>query len=230
MWNIHLTRILVGALAGFTAALVKYISHDHSHVMQLLEMEQQSKVPTLLIGYSVGAIILLILGAVAAWISAENDIRKMFFIGLSAPSLFAAGVPPASQPSIIGTTSAKPSWIIEQIITPAYGQGSVPTECIGDGAFVKGFKLFFGQREQIAGYDVVVGSYRDPKQALAKATAINAEDASFKAHVGPRRCDNDFYPVLVGGVSSLEEAKKLAAKAKTLNSIEDAFVSPVPLY
>ncbi len=196
----------------------------------MIELEQQSKIPSLIIGYAGGAVILLILGAVAAWISAENDIRKMFFIGLSAPSLFAVAVPPASPSPNVSTGVGKTGWIIEEVISSAYAQQDISSRCIGDSAFAKGFKIFFGLREQIAGYGVVVGSYRDPKQAAAKAALINAEDATMKARVGLRHCDNDYYPVVVGDTGSLEDAKKLAEKAKKLNSVDDAYVSPVPLY
>jgi hypothetical protein len=222
----------MGGFAGIVAALVKYISHDHAHILQLIEMEQQSKIPQLMVGYLGGAAVLFTLGAVAVWWSSEiESIRKMFAIGLSAPALLAAAVPPTGQLPTILPEPKKAGWLIEQVMPSAYAQQSNWTpDCIGDSAFLKGFKLFWGQRENTVGYRVVVGSFLSPADAAAKAKAINAEDPSMNAKVGPRRCDNDYYPVVVGNVTSLEDAKKQATKANNLNSISDVFVSPVPAY
>jgi hypothetical protein len=233
--RVGITQVFMGGFAGVVAALVKYISHDHPHILELIELDQQSKIPELMIGYAGGAVILFVLGAVAVWWSSETDsLRKMFAIGLSAPALFASALPTtAPQGSIpVEADHKKASWIIERIISSAYAQqGSYKPDCIGDNAYVKGFKLFLGMKENIQGYRVVIGSYLNPADAAAKVKAVNAEDPTLNASVGLRRCDNDYTPALVGPpiIPSLDDAKKLAAKANKLDVVSDVFISPVPV-
>jgi hypothetical protein len=228
-------QILMGGFAGIIAALVKYISHDHPHILELIELDQQSKISELFIGYLGGGVILAVLGAVAVWWSGETEsVRKMFAIGLSAPALIASAIqtnPP--QGSIrVDADHKKGAWMIEQLIPSAYAQGNYRPECIGDSAYLKGFKLFFGVRDNAEGYRVIVGSFLNAADAAAKAKAINAEDPNINASVGVRRCDNDYTPVIVGPavIASLDEAKKLAAKADKLDAVGDVFISPVPAH
>jgi hypothetical protein len=218
----HIKRLSVGALAGVTAAVVKYWTHDHANLMTLFETQQNAKVVGLLFGYSIGAGILLFLGAVAAWISAEDDVRKLFFIGLSAPSLFAAGIPPAKAEQL--------PIKLEQIsfVSSAYAQDNKLASCVGDSSIAKGFKVFFGiAQDKYEMGRVVVGSFKDPQIATAKAKEFAAKDPSLKLSVGPRRCDNDYYPIVVGDPLPLQDAKKLKEKVQD-SGFTDAFVSPGP--
>jgi hypothetical protein len=230
-----LKQVGMGGFAGIVAALVKYISHDHPHILELIELGQQSKISQLMVGYLGGTCILFVLGAVAVWWSSETEsVRKMFAIGLSAPALFASALQtPAPQgPIPVDGAQKKGSWIIEQIIPSAYAQqGNYKPDCIGDSAYLKGFKLFLGLRENTQGYRVVVGSYLNPADAAKKAAAINAEDPSLNATVGIRRCDNNYTPVIVGSptIASLDDAKKIAAKANKLDAVSEVFISPVPV-
>jgi hypothetical protein len=191
--------------------------------MGLIELQQNSKVAGLLFGYSIGAGILLFLGAIAAWISAEDDVRKLFFIGLSAPSLFAAGIPPAKAAEQLPIKFEQISFI-----SSAYAQDSKWASCVGDSSIEKGFKVFFGVSQDK--YDkarVVVGSFKDPQVATAKAKEFASKDPSLKVSVGPRRCDNDYYPIVVGDPLPLQEAKKLKEKVQD-SGFTDAYVSPGP--
>jgi hypothetical protein len=219
----HIKRLSVGALAGITAAVVKYWTHDHASLMNLIELQQNTKVVGLLFGYGIGAGILLFLGAIAAWISQEDDVRKLFFIGLSAPSLFAAGIPPAKAEQ----SPAK----LEQIsfISSAYAQDAKWTSsCVGDSSVEKGFKVFFGiPQDKFDKARVVVGSFKDPQIASAKAKEFAAKDPSLKWSVGPRRCDNDYYPIVVGDPLPIPDAKKLKEKVQD-SGFSDAYVSPGP--
>ncbi len=229
-WLLHLQRISTGAMAGFTAALAKYISHDHTHILDLIGSPQQTNIPALLMGYCGGAVILAFLGAVTVCWSGETNIKKMFAIGLSAPSLLAVGIPSSNGPTM-HPDNQKTNWLFEQVITPAQAQqmNATAPACIGDYAFTKGFKLFFGLRETIVGYRVVAGSFLNPSDAAAKAKAINAEDPSMNAAVGVRHCDNNYYPVVVGTVTtSLDDAKNLESKAKALDAVKEVYISPVP--
>jgi hypothetical protein len=226
-WNIYCTRAATGIGAGVTTACVKYIRVDEPHVMAMIDSDQTKKIFFYLCAYGGSAVVFMILGAVAVLYSAVDNIRKMFAIGLSAPALLATGLSGDTAPQLIHPE--KTGWFLEQIISPAYAQTVSSPECVGDGPFFKGLKQFWGWRDSIVGYSVVVGSYKEPAQAAAKVAAVNAEDSSMKAHVGPRRCDNDYYPVVVGDMAtSLEQAKKLQAKAENLNAVEDAYISPVP--
>jgi hypothetical protein len=64
-------------------------------------------------------------------------------------------------------------------------------------------------------YRVVVGSFRKWDDAVALATKINNEDTVFHATVADRAPCNDYYPVIVGTLSSsLGDAKSLLSKVQ----------------
>lgn len=227
-WGGLWRRLLIGALAGFTAAVAKYYTHNHEFIMSLVETEQHVRVPLLLTGYAIGACVLLFLGAITAWISNDNDIRRLFFLGLSAPS-FLAIIIPAQSPEVRPALRSKGVGIEYFMpISTAYAQDRSEAACIGDNAFAKGLKVFFGVQERYDKYRVIVGSFKNQSDAAAKAKAINAEDPSFKAVVGQRLCDNNYYPVVVGDYLPLQEAKQLMLRAEKLNSVPEAYLSPGP--
>lgn len=229
-----LKRILVGAVAGFAAALVKYWAHDHADfVAVMIRPEDRVQIPWILVGYAIGATVLLILGALAAWISAENSLAKLFVIGLSAPSLFSSGIPKAPKPIIDPKPVIEKRAIIEVprsatisgifFIAAAHAQ-TRDEPCISSHPIQKGFYIFFGVQEK---YRVVVGSFSSRAQAVARAKAINDEDPTLKATVGLRHCDSSFYPVVVGEPLAIEEARRLLERARKIKSVEpDSFLSP----
>jgi hypothetical protein len=225
-WSTHILRLGMGALAGLTATLVKYWSHDHARVFEMILKQQNEEIVRFSMGYSIGLIVLVFLGCISAWIVHEYDFRKMFWVGLSAPSLFAAGIPPLPA---YASVPVQTTWIENIGISTANAADDMSSRCVGDTAFVKGFKTFFGvPSERGDRYVVIIGSYRQPERAQARARQINEQEPSLRARVGARACSSDYYPVIVGEPATPDEASKTLSRVLKLDIVEDAYLSPGP--
>ncbi len=225
-WKLVAMQILIGFAGGAIAAVAKYYMRDHADILELMRLEQVGRAKALIVGYCLGGLALGVLGAAAAWYSAQVDPRKLFFVGISAPSIISAMIPGLD----VGNAAPKVqrgSWMIEQLspVSPAYAQAS-DESCIGDNPILKGFKLFFGIQEKYDRYRIIVGSKRDFGEAEVRAKTLNSSDPSLKAYTAPRRCESEFYPIVVGDSLPLDEAKKQLEKVR--QSIPDAYLSPVP--
>lgn len=220
----------MGALAGLVASVVKYWSHDHAKVVAWIDRQQMDQIFNFSVGYCLGLAVLVFLGAISAWIVKENDFRKMFWVGLSAPALFAAGIPAQQQVNPIVKSSAFFSPISVAEAQPAAMRADAPPPCVGDSAFTKGWKTFWGvQPEQSDTFTVVAGSFTDFSTAQAKARQLNdANNLGMKARVGPRACSSAYYPVIIGDALPADEARKVLAKVIKATGVEDAYLSPGP--
>jgi hypothetical protein len=226
-FKIHLQRLFMGALAGVTASVVKYWSHDHTTVIDLIMNQKMDQLGSFWSGYGIGLAVLLFLGAISAWIFREYDFRKMFWVGLSAPSLLAAGIPPV--PNQAQHSDIRGSLIdyLAPISSARADDNSI--KCVGDDAFTKGVKTFFGVPPQRSDkYTVIVGSFKDTKPAQDKIKQINSEEPALKARIGIRSCSSDWIPVVVGDPLPLDEAKKVLLRVENLDSVSDAYLSPGP--
>ncbi|MDO8879039.1 MAG: SPOR domain-containing protein [Pseudolabrys sp.] len=77
-----------------------------------------------------------------------------------------------------------------------------------------------------SGYRVVVGSFKEQREALAFANKINAEKPTNGAFVGERAPCNEFYPVVIGDTTpTLSEAKELQAKLQKQEFGKNAYIS-----
>jgi hypothetical protein len=90
--NSNRERALVGALGGFAAVLVKYISQDHAAVASFLATHSKAGLPFSAItdivgGYFILAPMIIALGAIIGWVSNEDQRIKLFALGVSAPAL-----------------------------------------------------------------------------------------------------------------------------------------------
>jgi hypothetical protein len=132
-------------------------------------------------------------------------------------------------PNLQSKSVEKLGWIIKELrpIAPAYAQSA--EKCVGDSAFSKGFKAAFGVRDLYDKYAVVVASGKTPEDAQARLKAISTRDPTLKLNVGPRACDNDYYPVFASDYLPASDAKALLEKIKKSSGVADAFLSPGPL-
>jgi hypothetical protein len=170
-------------------------------------------------GYTVSALI----GAVIAWLSAQKSGRLLFLIGMFGVQILLTIFPGLQSKAPSGGQS-----LGIPIITPAYAQNEPP--CVGDSAFTKGFKAAFGVRDQSDKFVVVVASGKSPGEAQNKLKAVSALDPTLKLRVGPRACDNDYYPVYATDWLPMGDAKVALEKIKKTTGITDAFLSPGPLF
>jgi hypothetical protein len=73
-----------------------------------------------------------------------------------------------------------------------------------------------------------VASGKSPADAQAKLKAIHTEDPGLKLRVGPRACDNDFYPVFATDYLPHDDAKVILDKLRKLRTAPDAYLSGGP--
>jgi len=130
-----------------------------------------------------------IIGAVAAWLSNIRSRRLLFLMGVMGTfivtSLF-PGLPSANQH--IGR-------LMDNLMPVSVASAANQNQCVGDSAFIKGFKAFFGVQAHYDRYAVVVASGKNRTDAEAKMKKLKSEHPELNLHIGPRACDNEFYPV-----------------------------------
>lgn len=89
-------RVVIGALGGLAAILVKYIGHDHETFVDWLTtppaafLGAAKELPKGIVGDLILAPILMLLGAIIGWVSNETHKVKLFLLGVSAPALIAS--------------------------------------------------------------------------------------------------------------------------------------------
>ena len=235
--KLHFQRLGIGALAGFTVALVKFGGDDVNYAFDIYDMEW-AEIWRQFVGYGLASLFPIILGAIGGWISTENSPPKIFWVALTAPVILAAAANgPRTQPQVI-PAPGKAGWNFEQLLpissayaVEAYAQDSetLPvnppriyrrqsTSPDGEGPYLRGFKLFFGYGKDQTRYRVVVASILDYKKAKETAERLNAlKVLPDKAYVGERKLGNDYYPVIVNGWLSLRSAKTLRDKVSEID-------------
>ena len=164
-----------------------------------------------------------IIGAVAAWLSNIRSRRLLFLMGVMGTfivtSLF-PGLPSANQH--IGR-------LMDNLMPVSVASAANQNQCVGDSAFIKGFKAFFGVQAHYDRYAVVVASGKNRTDAEAKMKKLKSEHPELNLHIGPRACDNEFYPVFASGYLPLDDAKTLLNRVRKLGSaMSDAYLSPGP--
>jgi hypothetical protein len=207
----------VGAVAGLVVAIVKYAGDDVDYATKLMAMDWTHFFAAL---FTYGSIPVL-LGAVGGWISNETTVPKIFWFSLTAPVIIAAAAGVQHKEPTYLPPPGRAGWNLEQVlpISPAYGDEALaadkvvtPAMSSGDSTnpFLYGFKLFLGYEGQPR-YRLVIHSVLNDKQkAEAIANKLNRE---FKlpapATVGERKPDNPYWPIVINGWTTYNQAKKL---------------------
>ncbi len=165
--NSNLERVIVGALGGFAAVLVKYISQDHASVVTFIQTYAQAGLPFSAIlnivgGYFILAPMIIMLGGIIGWVSNEFQRVKLFFLGVSAPAL-------------ITTLSTGSAARVATIFEPS----SAYAQTIQDGGISAGLSSFFGGSDRP--YAIYVGSFGTPDKITRIVDAINNQTKSLHA-------------------------------------------------
>jgi hypothetical protein len=224
-WRDHVRRLWIGAAGGLFYACLKNYFGAGIGVYGILIMDPTSpRRGELMFGYIAGFFVSGIIGGVVAWLSAQKTGRLLFLIGMFGVQILLT-LSPILQSRRTDTGSLLREF---QIVTPAYAAQDIHT-CVGDSAFAKGFKAFFGLRDHFDKYAVVVASGKSVEDAKNKMDDISAKSPSLTLRIGPRPCDNDYYPVLATDYLPLDEAKAALDKIRKSSGVTDAFLSPGPL-
>jgi hypothetical protein len=222
-WLDHLKRLGFGALGGVFYAAIKNYTTEGAGIVKLLMMEPGTRRSEMLFGYWVAPMMSAVIGAVIAWLSNLRSRRLLFLMGVMGTfivtSLF-PGLPSSSQH--VGR-------LMDNLLPVSAASAANETQCVGDTAFIKGFKAFFGVRDHYDRYAVVVASGKNIDDAEAKLKKLKAEHPELNLRVGPRACDNNFYPVFASDYLPLKDAKTVLSQVRKLDvSIADAYLSPGP--
>jgi hypothetical protein len=217
-------RILIGATGGLLAILTKFLSQDQEFVSHWDHLHD-SRFYDIVLGYAILTPILIFLGGAVAGFSDETNKLKLLAMGLAAPALIttmAGGVrAPISQPIAPHTVGPAGWYFPLPAINTALAADARPTTISQATAIERGVGAFFGAGKGEIRYWVIAGSFKDKSAAEALANSINKQDPSMKAFVGKRIPGNEFYPVIVGDFSTLEDARKLQDSASHLKGLDD---------
>lgn len=226
----NLERIIIGALGGLSAVLVKFLGQDYANVVANAANLTADQIFCYKIGYGLLTPILMFLGSFVAWTSDETKRLKLVALAVAAPALittWAGGSKPGIQEASIDlfTTSAyaqhgevKP--ILETQTEPSKTSQRSALEVIRGG-----IGSFFGYGNEPKKYWVIVGSYKDRDAAKQFANKINDENKELNAWIGMKVPPNEYYPVIIGGYNYLNEAKILKEKALQSDTINEAYLS-----
>lgn len=222
-------RIIIGALGGLSAVLVKFLGQDFANVVA----HAANLTPDQLLGYKIGygllTPILMFLGAFVAWTSDEERRVKLVALAIAAPAMittWSGGSKAELRASVdffipsAYAQSLKPGTVSGNPVDPEAPTDKSALEQIKDGV-----GIFFGYGKEPTRYWVIVGSYKDRDAAQQFADKINAESDTLGAWVGLKVPPSEYYPVIVGGHSLLGEARALKDRALATKGIKDAYLS-----
>jgi len=219
-----LTRVIIGALGGFAAALSKILALDTQTLAMLLAYQDFVAAQDLRVMVFIHTPILVLLGSLVAYMAEETVRMKIFAIGISAPAIIApwlASVPPVAQEQ-----EPKRAGLFEVIVPSAYAQSA---EIEDRASRLDALKyLFTGKVESPKRFWVIVGSYQDLEEAREQVERINDDDPQLQAFVGQRQEDNPYYPVIVGGEDAylpLDEARQLQNGVERTGLVKESYLS-----
>lgn len=218
----HLRRLAVGALGGLVYAVVKNYLSQGTGIVEILWMEPGMRQQDLMVGYWAAPAISALVGGAVAWISQVKSNRLLLLMGIGGMIIFQHLVPTGD--SQLKKGSDHSGWLS---ISTAYAEND--DKCVGDSAFAKGFKAFFGTQDRYDRYAVVIASGKNHSDAEAKLKKLKAQYPNLNLRLGLRACDNNFYPVYASEYLPINDAKRILNQVKKLDSsTSDAYLSAGP--
>ncbi|HKK04560.1 MAG TPA: SPOR domain-containing protein [Gammaproteobacteria bacterium] len=226
----NMERIVIGALGGLAAVMVKFLGQDYATVVAQAANLTAEQITAYKVGYGLLTPILMFLGGFVAWTSEERKRLKLVALAVAAPALittWSGGTKPdymASTDFLIAPAYAQPSGG-QALPAPTTTRPAAPEDKSVLDQIKQGVGVFFGYGKEPKRYWVIVGSFNKRHDAQRFADRINGEDRSLNAWVGVRVPPNDFYPVIVGGYSTLSQAKALKERALATDAVTEAYLS-----
>ncbi|HZP19932.1 MAG TPA: hypothetical protein VFB16_06940 [Bauldia sp.] len=218
-----LGRFAVGLAGGFAGATSKVLALDVGQLAKLLDQGNMQGLNDLKVTIYIFTPVLMILGGLIAWATAEENRAKLLAIGCAAPAIIAPWTShsPSNLSSAFQAMLASPA--LAQDVGTSYDTNP----------FFTGLKALLGiETIEDQKYWVIVGSDADIKRAEDYAKAINSVDPGLQAFVGKPQPGNPFFPIIVGGPNAylpLDSAKALLARATENPLIPgDAYLSNYP--
>jgi hypothetical protein len=195
------------------------MSQDHQTVLRAIDANlPTTKIFSLVYDYSMLTPILILLGAIVAWIAEEQSRVKIFAMAVAAPALITTWAGGSSDPSRRTMPGPGPSvqWL-------------APGSAIAQGADDKPTKsaqslqsIFARDRDHV--YAIHVGSFIERPKAEALIRRINTEARTLRAFLSDFTDDKGvlFHRVLVIRLMTLREALALREQILQTRAVEYA--------
>jgi len=224
------TALIMGGIGGLLPLIITLINIDASTMFKEFD-------PYVLAGYSVRAIILILLGALFVWVNSETDLKKALQIGIMAPAIALGYMNGAdlrdakkelsvaqqelaanqvNETSNVTPNAGNPAGItgshIFNITSLAYAtnQTQMPKGLHRDpGALSRMWYGLTGRSDN--GWFVIVGSHKTENAANAHVERLKSQ--GYEAIVYPPYRSNPYYGVMIGSWLTLEEANLLKLQA-----------------
>jgi hypothetical protein len=210
-------RFLWGLLGGFAVICVKIIGPDIEVVKSLFFLSNGAEIAF----YGLISAITIFLGGISGLFSKETEPIRMLAFAAAFPALVSTYTAPERIPSSANPTTApaersapaNAASLVLGIVSAAQAQITDSDLICDEGSFTEQFSKaardYFSSQSQDTGYSVVVGSEQDFDQAKALADAYARNSGDFEIHVGCRKPDNPYFPVIVGSTTDVETAAKI---------------------
>jgi hypothetical protein len=118
--NINTAAILAGAFGGIVPNLLRLAIN--------LTSDPPKQTVHDLVGYTVGVLLLALLGAVITWIWQESDLKKALYLGIGLPSLIQVVGLQSAQPGFGSPPAPTKPITALPFISTAYAQAPTPTD------------------------------------------------------------------------------------------------------
>lgn len=227
-------RLAIGAMGGVAAAASKIIGLDSKIASALVDWDMFSKANELKLMILIHTPLLVILGAMMAYMIDESVRAKVFAIGVSAPALI---TPWLSNPVVDPATMMRADRQGYGIVSTAWADDLVAQGADTGAGRLKGLQFLLGLDGSENGtqrrYWVIVGSHTSRGVAEAQVARIKSIAPELEPFVGLQKEGNPFYPVIIGGSNgflTLNKARQLQAIAEQQEGVapDGAYLSDYP--
>lgn len=207
-------KIFIGGLGGITPIFVNLLVIDIHIILFNLNM-------ITMLGFMTRVIILFYVGGMLAYLNKEDDPVKVFQLGIVAPAMITAIINGNNVASGINTSEnlvkAERSYSLHiPLISVAHANTAVEVRTISITEENKGKDFWY----------VIVGSFLVKEDAIKWAEKVQSK--GFIATVYYPHTDRNYYPVVIGVLSSYQEAEKLRQKAIDAGFSKDTYLWTSP--
>lgn len=224
-------RIILGALGGLSAVLVKFLGQDYTNLVAHAANLTADQLLAYKLGYGLLTPILMFLGAFAAWVSDEQKRVKIVALAVAAPAMITTWSGGHKDSADVAFNFV-PTAYAQPFETPSFELVKEKFQAINPDVLTEkdtwqhiesAILTFFGYNKDPQKYLVIVGSFKEKEAAQQFADSINTENKTLNAWVGHKIDGNAYYPVVVGDYAYLSDARKLKQKAMDSKLIKDAY-------
>ncbi len=232
-------RLLWGSMAGLAIVLVKVVGPDKEYLRSVFGSFSAD-----VAFYVFISAVTILLGMVSAALSNEADRVKLMIFCASVPGLLSTYTaetrePIKAQAAISGPAEnvVRSGFYLPVLATPAYAQPIDEALLCKEDTFLQRFTktgqayLSGTKQSDLEQFSVVVASVTTFEEAKRIADTLARSSDDWKAYVGCRRPDNEFFPVLIGQMMDEIGAAELKGSFEKAGALtEPPYLSRYPYW